>query len=27
MGEQFFCLIDGSLTFKMLSPVFSQNIY
>ena len=25
--EQFICLADGSLTVKLLSPVFSQNMY
>lgn len=26
-GEQFQCLVDGSVTFKLLSPTFAQNCY
>ena len=26
-GESFVCLIDGALRIKLLSPVFSQNMY
>lgn len=26
-GEQFLCVVDGELSIKMLSPVFSQHAY
>lgn len=26
-GEQFVCLVDGELSVKLMSPVFSQNLY
>lgn len=26
-GEQFLCLVDGELSVKLLSSVFSQNLY
>ncbi len=26
-GEQFVCVVDGELSIKLLSPVFSQHAY